>query len=492
MAMVMSIPFLLFGQFITPETSPLAKIHQRVGFTDISVEYSRPDVRGRKVFGGLIPYGKVWRTGANEASKIRFSKAVQIGGTPVPAGTYAIYTLPNDFDWIWILSRDTSLWGARGYDPIHDVLRLSAKVTPLADRVETMEFRFMNIHPQSVDLVLEWEYTQITLPILLATDAQVKSRIAEKLSKNPTGTDYYRAARYYLDNHLDLDSALTWMQQRVALGGEQFGILRYKGLIEYQLGDTATARETLLKSLKLAREAGNEHYIRINENTLSKWSKRPTALSAKEILQKSIAYHDPDNKWSKGIFNLGIYEERPGNPYRFSEITLDNEKHLFTIHQRRGKDLIYRVLGPDTCMIQLNGLSSFTAEEKQKYRLGCEQSEVYRNYYTYLWGVPMKLLDVGTKVHDQVWLRDYAGQPSYEIKVSYDPEIGGDTWYFYFHPETFALIGYKFYHDESKNDGEYIVLFGEREINGIRLPKQRKWFTNEDERYLGVDELVGQ
>lgn len=481
------------AQVAFPPASPPAHLETQIGLTNFNLNYHRPGVKGRVIFGELIPYGEVWRTGANEATLLRFDRPISIKDIRVAAGTYAIYTIPRAAAaWTVILSSDTTLWGARGYDEEQDVLRVDVAPSELPERIETMEFRWMNVTHTQADLVLAWENIRLSLPIVLATHEQVASQIEKHFDSQTTGGDYYRAARYYLDNQLDLQQAKTWMDRRQELDGDQFGVMRYHALIERELGNHAAADKIMARSLELAKAAPNPHYVRMNTQTLREWHKEPVAYpSGSDVLEKSIAYHDPQNQWKQGPVSLKLYESRPGGSYRRTKITLDEANGNFTLQQIRGRDKITRNYTPEGCTFSLNGRTrDFPPEEVRQHRLDCTAGTVYRDYYTYLWGLPMKLRDPGTIIDQKVYRVDFFGQELLEIKVTYDREVGGDVWYFYFHPETFALRGYRFYHDEAANDGEYILLEGEAEVGGLKIPAKRHWYTHSDRLYLGSDELI--
>ncbi len=482
---------LLRGQ-MTPDVSPAARIEQTIGLTRVTIDYARPHVKGRQIFGELIPYGQVWRTGANEATRITFNESVVIGGQGIAPGAYSLYTIPGPETWTWILNRDTSLWGDRGYDPSRDVVRVTALPERLPERIESMELRWMNLRNASAELVLEWEYTRVRLPVNVLTDEQVTANIFRTLNDQPTGTDYYNAARYYLENGLDLDQAYAWIQKRLEMEGDQFGILRYKALIERQLGMDEAARTTMEHSLQLARMAGNEHYVRMNLRSLTDWAERKAPLSAETILERSIRYHDPRGVWAAQAHDLRLYESRLDGGYRITELEIDLPNDRFLLRQQRDQDLIGYQLSGDECILTLNGTTGFSQEEADRLRLNCDRAFTIRNYYTYLWGLPMKLRDPGTRIDTTAHIRDFFGQQLFEVRVTYEGEVGQDTWYFYFHPETYALSGYRFYHDESKNDGEYILLSGEMETGGLRLPAKRDWYRHDNRLFLGSDVLLPQ
>ena len=212
-------------------------------------------------------------------------------------------------------------------------------------------------------------------------------------------------------------------------------------------------------------------------------------LTGEELINKSIAYHDPNNSWSRFAGDLNITMETPNRAPRVSSITLDLQKQYFKNEYGRDGNTITQEINKKNCSILLNKSQEFTAEEEKTYRLSCEQAKRTRDYYTYLYGLPMKLKDPGTLINPKVEKRSFKGKDYWVAQVNYEKEVGEDTWYFYFDPSTFALVVYQFYHDESKNDGEYILLTEESEVNGIKMPKNRAWYYNKDDTYLGTDFL---
>lgn len=213
-------------------------------------------------------------------------------------------------------------------------------------------------------------------------------------------------------------------------------------------------------------------------------------FTAQDILNKSIQYHDPQGKWSKEKFTFNLEETRPNGSIRYTNLDINLPEDYFAMQQKNGEDEMVRIMQRGECQHQYQGKSDISEETTQRLRLTCERTTFFRNYYTYLWGLPMKLKDPGTILHEQVEMSDYFGKPAYKLKVTYDTNVGSDTWYFYFDLKTYALIGYRFYHDETKNDGEYILLEDEAVINGLRLPKNRKWYMHQDAKFLGTDTLV--
>lgn len=212
-------------------------------------------------------------------------------------------------------------------------------------------------------------------------------------------------------------------------------------------------------------------------------------LKGEELINKSIEYHDPNNNWAMFAGDLNITMETPSREPRVSTISLNLPKQYFKNEYGKDGNTIIQQVNKETCTVLLNKKKEFTAEEEKTYRLSCDQAKRTRDYYTYLYGLPMKLKDPGTLINPIVEKRSFKGKDYWVAQVKYEKEVGKDTWYFYFDPSTFALEVYQFYHDESKNDGEYILLTEEYEVNGIKMPKNRAWFYNKGDTYLGTDFL---
>ena len=212
---------------------------------------------------------------------------------------------------------------------------------------------------------------------------------------------------------------------------------------------------------------------------------------SEELLARSIAYHDPEVLWGQEPQQLSFDEIRPDGSTRKTRVLIDPHHERFEWWSQRGEDLLEGSLVGDECTVALNGSTEIPDAKREEHRLDCDRVVLYRDYYIYLWGLPMKLRDPGTRLDPKVRTTEFDGQPVVSLRVTYDPEVGADTWYFYFDPESAALVGYRFFHDESANDGEYIVLESEVNGGGLRLPKARTWFTNAENRLLGTDTLTG-
>jgi hypothetical protein len=213
---------------------------------------------------------------------------------------------------------------------------------------------------------------------------------------------------------------------------------------------------------------------------------RPTASG---IIERSIAYHDPQGHWGRARFRLHLAETRPDGSQRSTILVIDQPEEHFEIATSRQGARIEGALSGGRCTLMLDGSTDFSDAERERFRLTCDRLAWLRDYYTYLWGLPMKLRDPGTRIDPRVEDAQYRHQPVWAVRVTYDETVGSDTWYFYFDRQTCALIGYRFYHDEGKGDGEHIVLEGETEVDSLRLPTTRAWYTNAESRHLGTDTL---
>lgn len=217
---------------------------------------------------------------------------------------------------------------------------------------------------------------------------------------------------------------------------------------------------------------------------------RAEGLTAEDVLSASVAVHDPAGIWAVGAFRMAFEESRPDGSIRETQIVIDNAGGRFEIDSERGGRSIRGELGPGRCRWLLDGSAEFSDQERDELRLTCDRLEWIRNYYSYLWGLPMKLRDPGTIVEPGVEGTRFEGRPALGLRVTYEEGVGSDVWYFYFDPVDKALIGYRFYHDEAANDGEYILLEGLATGAGLSLPRKRTWYTHQGRELLGADLLV--
>ena len=261
----------LNAQIKTPAPSPLCKMSQTVGLTDISLEFSRPSMKGRTIFGDLVPYGTMWRTGANASSKITFSDDVKINDQPVKAGQYAIYTTPGQAEWEVVLYSDVSNWGVpEEWKEDQVAARFKTKPITMPVKMESMTFLIDNIQIDKADLLLVWDNTLVPMSITVPTDELVMKTVNRTMN-GPMAGDYYSAGRYYFESGKDKAKALEYVHKANDMD-PKFWTLRMESLILADMGKKSEAIATAKRSLSMAKEAGNDDYVRMNEKSIAEWS----------------------------------------------------------------------------------------------------------------------------------------------------------------------------------------------------------------------------
>ncbi len=256
-----------FAQLKTPAPSPAQTIKQDFGLSDIELSYSRPGKKDRKVIGDLVPFGAIWRTGANQATTLTFGDDVIIGGKTVPAGKYGLLTIPGKDNWTFIITKQTNVTSPDAYKMENDVARVSAKPMKMTNMIETFTIVFANVKASSCDLQVMWENTVVTLPIKTDVDKKVMSQITEamKADKPP----YFAAASYYFDNGKDMKQAKDWATKAVDGDPKAFYMVHLLAKIQAKLGDKTGAVTTAKKSIELAKEAKNNDYVKLNEKLIA-------------------------------------------------------------------------------------------------------------------------------------------------------------------------------------------------------------------------------
>ena len=254
-----------------PQPSPTQTIKQNFALSSVELSYSRPGIKGRKVFGDLVPYGKVWRTGANSATTLTFGDDVTIGGILVKAGKYGLLSIPDKNSWTLIITKQLDVTSPAAYKQDQDVVRVEVKPMKMNEPMETFTMQFANIKPNSCELHLMWETTAVSLPITTDVETKVMAQIDQQMNKD--NKPYFNAAMYYMDNGKDLNQALAWFDKAVELQPEAYWIHHQRANCLARLGKKEEARAAAEKSKALAITAKNDDYVRLNDKLLTDLNK---------------------------------------------------------------------------------------------------------------------------------------------------------------------------------------------------------------------------
>jgi hypothetical protein len=274
-------------QLKTPAPSPTQKISQEFGIGTIDLSYSRPAVKNRKVFGDLVPYGKMWRTGANTATRIKFSNDVMVAGQPVKAGEYSIFTIPSETSWTFILNKDAGIKGVPEYKKEDDVLTVNlssdqmvklppmklkkGETMPTINVVESFTMQFANITNSSCELHIMWENTAVKVPIKVEYDEVVMKQIDNIMNKD--SKPYYPSAMYYMENGKDLSKALEWFNKALEINPKAYWVMLNKAKCQQKMGNKADALVAAKTALELAKEGKNDDYVKMSETLIATLSK---------------------------------------------------------------------------------------------------------------------------------------------------------------------------------------------------------------------------
>lgn len=274
LSIILGLTFTVNAQINTPAPSPSAEIEQTVGLTEVEIEYSRPAMRGRTIFGNLVPYGKIWRTGANMRTTISFSSDVTIDAKELKAGTYAILSIPSEDYWDVILYTEHNAGGAPAeIDDSKVALRFPLKTQLLDNDVQSFTIDISDITETSAKINISWEKTRVSFDIMVPTDTIAMESI-EKAMSGPTAGEYYQSAVYYLNSGKDLKLAKEWMDKAISMfETPRFWQLRQQSLVYAALGDKEGAIAIAKKSLADAEASGNDDYIKMNNDSIAEWSK---------------------------------------------------------------------------------------------------------------------------------------------------------------------------------------------------------------------------
>jgi Protein of unknown function (DUF2911) len=266
-ALLMGAAALNAQQLTTPQPSPTQVIKQNFGVGSVELNYSRPAKKGRKVMGDLVPFGKVWRTGANAATTLTFTDDVTIGGTSVKAGKYGLLTIPNADKWTIIISKDVTVNQPSAYKQENDVVRVDAPAIKLPFSVENFTINFADLTGSSCNIQMMWENTLVQFAVNTNSDAKVMAQIDNAMNKD--NKPYFNAASYYYDNGKDMNQALTWVNKALETNKEAFWMHLLKARIHKKLGDNAAAKAAATACKEFAEKAKNDDYVKMANELLS-------------------------------------------------------------------------------------------------------------------------------------------------------------------------------------------------------------------------------
>ncbi len=267
-ALAACLPFAMQAQSLkTPTPSPLQTIKQEVGLGTIELSYSRPSLKGRKMFGDMEKYGMVWRTGANGATILTVSDEVIIGGTKLSAGKYGLLSIPDPKEWTFIITKQLDVTNAAAYKQDQDIVRVKVKTEKAPVKVETLTMQFGNLKNTGCDLLLSWENVSLKLPITTDVDAKVMAQIDENMKSDKPA--YFQAALYYSENNKDINKAVDWINKAAEQQPDAFWVIHQQANILAKANKKTEAIAAARKSLALAKTAKNDNYVVLNEKLLS-------------------------------------------------------------------------------------------------------------------------------------------------------------------------------------------------------------------------------
>lgn len=259
------------AQLKTPAPSPTQTIKQDFGLSSVELSYSRPGMKGRKIFGDLVPFGKVWRTGANSATTITFGDDVMIGDKKVPAGKYGLLTMPEKKEWTIIITKQLDVTSPAAYKPEMDVARIMVAPMNMKDEMESFTMQFADVKSTSCALHVMWEKTAVAIPITTDVETKVMAQIDQLMNKD--NRPYFNAAMYYMDNGKDLSQALAWFDKGIEGNPTAFWMHHQRANCLAKLDRKDEAKAAAEKSKTLAAEAKNDDYVKLNEKLLAELNK---------------------------------------------------------------------------------------------------------------------------------------------------------------------------------------------------------------------------
>ncbi|MBA4743777.1 MAG: DUF2911 domain-containing protein [Muricauda sp.] len=272
-----SMCFSLEAQIQTPAPSPASTLEQKVGLTDVTVKYSRPAMKGRKIFGDLVPFDAIWRTGANENTTITFSDDVTVQDKPLKAGTYAIYTRPNEAVWDVFFYTDTDNWGIpQEWDASKVAATVKVETMEIPMPIESFTITIDDLHNNGGTLGIMWENTYVGVDFIVPTAKKAIKSIEETMANKEDlkANDYFAAGSYYFSEGMNMKQAKEWVDKAVEMGdGKAYWMMRTQSLIYAKMGDKEAAIEAAKRSLAAAQAAGNQDYVKLNKDSLKEWAK---------------------------------------------------------------------------------------------------------------------------------------------------------------------------------------------------------------------------
>lgn len=255
------------AQLKLPPASSSQTITQGLGIGSVTLKYSRPNINGRDVFGKLVPYDEVWRTGANGVPVLTLDRAVTIAGKTVEPGTYGLLTIPGKTKWTVILSKNSEQWGAYTYKAEEDLLRFDVKPERLSSAAETFTISFSDVHPQRARLNIAWDRTQVGFDLVVDQDAEIMASIDEAM--NGDRKPYFQAAQYYYKNDKDIQQALAWVNEADKSPNPAPYVKYWKALIQLKAGDKEGAVATATQGVEIAKQQNNEEYVKLNGQVIA-------------------------------------------------------------------------------------------------------------------------------------------------------------------------------------------------------------------------------
>lgn len=254
----------------------MAEVSQVIGLTKVKVVYSRPAARGRQIFGDLVPYGRIWRVGANESTKITINTDAEVAGNGLPAGTYALYAFPGAESWEVVFHKNTAHWGdgRTAYDPGEDLFRISVQPQQTAAFTENFTISFDRIDHNGAVMQWSWANTLVEIPISVDTDGIMRQKIAVAVAEDPSARTFYEAARYFQEQGIEQETSKAYLLKAIELEGDTYFFYRILSLVEAELGNFEGAIRAAERSLNIAQQEGKDEFVRMNEKNIRLWREK--------------------------------------------------------------------------------------------------------------------------------------------------------------------------------------------------------------------------